>query len=330
MKRAWALGCDMGGTNIRCAAVSLDGDVLVMQRGPSLASRAAQAVASNIVAQVTLLLDTARAAGLGSPRAIGIAVPGPLNVFSGTVMAAPHVAAWKAFPLRARLEKSLGRSVVVENDANAWALGEYWRGSAQRRRDVVLLTLGTGVGGGLIIDGKLVRGRSGMAAELGHVTVEPGGMLCDCGSRGCLEAYASTSGLRRLVEQRLGLARGARLRQELLDEDGNFSARQMTIIARHGDSFAREIFSIAGRYLGIAVASFLNVFNPELVVIGGGVAGALPYMRADMMKEVRLRAFSAVVAEAKIVRAALGPRGGVVGAAYAALHPPQKPPRRIR
>ena len=319
----------MGGTNIRCAAVSVDGDVLMLQRGPSFASRAAEAVASNIASQVSLLLDSARDAGLGSPRAIGIAVPGPLNVFSGTVMAAPHVAAWKAFPLRARLEQSLGRSVVVENDANAWALGEYWRGSARGRRDVVLLTLGTGVGGGLIVDGALVRGRSGMAAELGHVTVEPDGMPCDCGSHGCLEAYASTSGLRGLVEQRLGVARGGRIPEQLLDEDGNFSVRQMTAVARGGDLFAREIFSVAGRYLGIAVASFLNVFNPELVVIGGGVAGALPYMRAEMTKEISRRAFTAIAGEAKIVRAALGPRSGVVGAAYAAQHPPHKLPPRI-
>lgn len=320
----------MGGTNIRCAAVSLDGDVLILQRGPSLAMRAAEKVAANITEQVESLIDAARDAGLGSPRAIGIAVPGPLNVFSGTVMAAPHIAAWKAFPLRARLEKSLSRSVVVENDANAWALGEFWRGSARGRRDVALLTLGTGVGGGLIVDGKLVRGRSGMAAELGHVTVEPDGMPCDCGSHGCLEAYASTSGLRGLVEQRFKLKRGQRLPAELLDEDGNFSVRQMTAVARRGNRVMREIFSVAGRYLGIAVASFLNVFNPELVVIGGGVAGALPYMRAQMMTEVRLRAFTAIAAEAKIVRAALGPRAGVVGAAYAALHPPHKLPRRIR
>ena len=325
MKRVWAVGCDMGGTNIRCAAVSADGEVLMLRRGPSLAFKAANAVASNIAEQVAELLDAAKGARLGSPRAIGIAVPGPLNVFTGTVMAAPHVAAWNAFPLRARLEKALGRAVIVENDANAWALGEFWRGSARGRRDVVLLTLGTGVGGGLIIGGRLVHGRSGMAAELGHVTVEPDGMPCDCGSHGCLEAYASTSGLRGLVEQRLGVRRGAKLPDELLDHEGNFSVRRMTALARHGDKLAREIFAVAGRYLGIAIASFLNTFNPELIVIGGGVGGALPYMREEMTKEVRLRAFTAIAREAKIVRAALGPEGGVVGAAYAALHPVHKP-----
>ncbi len=324
MTRAWAAGLDMGGTNIRCAAVSASGDVLLMEHGPSHASRQAAAVAENIAAQLTHLLDTARRRGLGSPRAIGVAVPGPLNVYSGTVMQAPHVGAWRGYSLRRKLEALIGRMVVVENDANAWALGECWRGAARGRRDVVLLTLGTGVGGGLIVGGKLVHGRSGMAGELGHVTVDPDGPRCDCGSNGCLESYASASGLRGLVEQRLGLSPGAPLPAQIIDSGGNFSVRGLSAQARRGDKLALEAFATAGYYLGIAIASFLNIFNPELVVIGGGVAGAIPYMRKTMMTQVRERAFTAIASQAKIVRAALGPRGGVVGAAYAALHPPTR------
>ncbi|MGB3550276.1 MAG: ROK family protein [Candidatus Binatus sp.] len=330
MTRAWAVGLDMGGTNIRCAAVSAGrGDVILMEHGPSHASRQAAAVAENIAAQLTHLLDTARRRGLGSPRAIGVAVPGPLNVYSGTVMQAPHVAAWRGYPLRRKLEALIGRMVVVENDANAWALGEYWRGAARGRRDVVLLTLGTGVGGGLVVGGKLVHGRSGMAGELGHVTVDPDGPRCDCGANGCLESYASASGLRGLVEERLGLSPGAPLPAQIVDAEGNFSVRGLSAQARRGDRLALEAFATAGHYLGIAVASFLNIFNPELVVIGGGVAGALPYMRKTMMTQVRERAFTAIASQAKIVRAALGPRGGVVGAAYAALHPAMRSRRAV-
>ena len=324
MTRAWALGSDMGGTNIRCAAVSVAGDVLLMERGPSLASRRAADVAENIAAQLTHLLDTARRRGLGSPRAIGVAVPGPLNVHTGTVMQAPHVAAWRGYPLRSKLETMIGRRVVLDNDANAWALGEYWRGAARGRRDVVLLTLGTGVGGGLIVDGQLAHGRSGMAGELGHVTVDPIGPRCDCGSHGCLESYASASGLRGLVQRRLGLPIGTPLPPEILDSEGNFSVRGLAAQARRGDKIALEAFATAGFYLGIAIASFINAFNPELVVIGGGVAGALPYMRKTMAAQVRDRAFTAMARDSRIVRAALGPRGGVVGAAYAALHPPTR------
>jgi glucokinase len=324
MTCAWAVGLDMGGTNIRCAAVSVAGDVLLLEHGPSLASRAAASVAENIAAQTLHLLDTARRRRLGSPRAIGVAVPGPLNVHTGIVMQAPHVAAWHGYPLRRKLESSIGRTVVLDNDANAWALGEYWRGAARGHRDVVLLTLGTGVGGGLIIGGKLVHGQSGMAGELGHVTVAENGPPCDCGSHGCLEAYASASGLRILVEQRLHLPAGAPLPPEIVDSEGNFSVRGLTAQARSGDRLALDAFATAGHYLGIAIASFLNTFNPELIVIGGGVAGALPYMRKTMTAQVRARAFTAIVSQAKIVRAALGPLGGVVGAAYAALHPPSR------
>ncbi len=324
MTRAFAVGLDMGGTNIRCAAVSLAGEVILMQRGPAHASRAAAAVAINIGDQLLGLLESARRAGFGSPKAIGVAVPGPLDVHSGIVRAAPHVAAWRGFPLRKILEARIGRRVLVENDANAWALGEFWRGAARGRRDVVLLTLGTGVGGGLIVGGKLVHGQSGMAGELGHITVNPDGPPCDCGSHGCLESYASASGLRGLLVRRLDLPEKATLPANIVDEDGNFSVRRMSALARGGDPLAIELFAIAGNYLGIAIASLLNTFNPELVVIGGGVAGALPHMRSTMNAQIKARAFTAIVSQAKIVRAGLGPASGAVGAAYAALHPPNR------
>jgi len=176
----------------------------------------------------------------------------------------------------------------------------------------------------LIVDGQLAHGRSGMAGELGHVTVDPIGPRCDCGSHGCLESYASASGLRGLVQRRLGLPIGTPLPPEILDSEGNFSVRGLAAQARRGDKIALEAFATAGFYLGIAIASFINAFNPELVVIGGGVAGALPYMRKTMAAQVRDRAFTAMARDSRIVRAALGPRGGVVGAAYAALHPPTR------
>jgi glucokinase len=319
MNARYVIGLDMGGTNIRTAAVSLDGRVLMLQRGPARADADAPTVTVNIAERVVTLEAAARARGMGAPRAIGIAVPGPLNVFDGTVMVAPHVAAWRRYPLRRRLEEMLGRKVVVENDANAWTLGEFWRGAARGRRNAVFLILGTGVGGGLIVNGEIVHGHSGMAAEFGHICVEPGGARCDCGSNGCLEAYASASGMRGLVAQRVGARRPIPARY--LDRDGNFSVRALTAEARARDPVALETFAMAGRALGIAIGSLLNALNPELVVIGGGVAGALGYMRPTMASEVRAHSFAVVRREAKIVRAALGTGGGVVGAAYAALHP---------
>jgi len=245
--RGYVVGLDMGGTNIRCAAVSRSGKVLLMMRGPARAKGTAAETLQNISAQVIALEEAARRAGLGRATAIGVAVPGPLNIHTGLVYAAPHVKSWKTFPLRARLERALGRTVIVENDANAWALGEYWRGAARGKRDVVLLTLGTGVGGGLIVGGKIVHGRSGMAGELGHVTVEPDGMRCDCGAFGCLEAYASATGLSRLLANRLGVE-AENLPARYLDGGGEFSARKLTAEARRGDAVARQIFDISGRY----------------------------------------------------------------------------------
>ena len=317
MAGKYIVGLDMGGTNVRCAAVSPAGKVLLLLRAPARANSAASEVAENIVAQVRALQDQARRRGMGTPRAIGVAVPGPLNVHTGTVMAAPHVASWRAFPLRRHLEAALGRRVVVDNDANAWALGEFWSGAARGHRNVVLLTLGTGVGGGLIVDSRLVHGRSGMAAELGHVVVEPDGLPCDCGARGCLESYASASGIERMLVRRLGSRR--KFPGRYLDDEGNFSVRGLTRAARSRDRVALRIFEESGHYLGIALASFVNIFNPDLVVIGGGVAGALPFMRRTMIAQVRARAFAVMARETRIVRAALGPIGGVVGAAYAAL-----------
>ena len=246
----------------------------MMLRAPALAKGSAMETVANIAAQVIALHDAARHGGLGRALAIGVAVPGPLDIRTGVIYAAPHVKSWRSFPLRRHLERVLKRRITVENDANAWALGEYWHGSARGRRDVVLLTLGTGVGGGLIVDGKIVHGRSGMAAELGHICVEPDGMPCDCGAHGCLEAYVSASGLCGLIKQRLAVEE-AQMPVEYRDRNGEFSARGLTNAARRGDAVAMETFQVAGRYLGIAIASFVNTFNPEMVVIGGGVAGAL-------------------------------------------------------
>jgi glucokinase len=316
-KSDYVVGLDMGGTNIRTGAVSREGEVLLMLRAPARANGTAAETVANIAAQVLALQDAAHRAGLGRALAIGVAVPGPLNVQTGVVYAAPHVKAWRSFPLRARLERILKRRIIVENDANAWALGEFWRGAARGCKNVVLLTLGTGVGGGLIVDGKLVRGRSGMAGELGHVCVEPDGMPCDCGAHGCLEAYVSASGLCGLLKQRLQLDE-SQFPTEYLDRGGEFSARGLTRAARRGDPLALEMFEIAGRYLGIAIASLVNTFNPEKVVIGGGVAGALSLMRVAMVREVKARAFAAAVAQTSLIKAALGSEGGVVGAAFAA------------
>ncbi len=205
LKRDYVVGLDMGGTNIRTAAVSRAGEVLLMLRAPARAEGSAVETVENIATQVLALQDAARSRGPRARARHRRRGAGSTQCAHGRRLcraAREGVAKFSACGVI--WSDVLERPVIVENDANAWTLGEYWRGAARGCKNVVLLTLGTGIGGGLIVDGKIVHGRSGMAAELGHVCVEADGMPCDCGSHGCLEAYASASGLCGLLKQRLG------------------------------------------------------------------------------------------------------------------------------
>jgi glucokinase len=317
-KARYVIGLDLGGTNIRCGAVSRRGEILVLRRAPALAMSAAQIVTENIAQQVRIVESIARRRGGGKASAVGVAVPGPINLKTGVVLATPHIPAWRNYPLRRRLETLLQRPIKIENDANAWALGELWLGAARGFKHVVLLTLGTGVGGGVIVDGNIVHGRAGMAGELGHVTVDPEGPPCDCGSRGCLEAFASASGLRQMVLSQPGLAH-ARADRAFFDRKGDFSVRKLTVAAKMGNQRALAVLKLAGKHLGIAIASLSNIFDPELFVVGGGVTGALPLMKTAMEAEVRLRSIVVEAGIAPVVRASLGDNAGVIGAARAAM-----------
>lgn len=243
--------------------------------------------------------------------ALGVAVPGPLETASGVVHQAPNFPQWKKFPLRKHLEEIFRLPIFLENDGNCAAVGERWLGAASGCRHIVVLTLGTGVGGGLIVDGELVRGAEGFAGEVGHVVVASDGAPCNCGGRGCLEAYSSATGLKRMLGERLKAQELA----EVLDRDGQLDVKAAAAKARQGDRRYRLAFTDAGRFLGAALASFVNLFNPQMVVIGGGMAGAwgliVPVARVEMLS----RAFSRPARRVRIVKSALGGRAGVIGAA---------------
>ena len=184
----YVIGVDMGGTNLRCGAVTTKGEILLQCRAAAHAMSAADHIAENIAYQVRRVESMAQRRGWGRAAGVGVAVPGPINLKTGVVIASPHVVNWRNYPLHRRLQALLKRPVKLENDANAWALGEFWQGAARGFKDVILLTLGTGVGGGVIIAGRVIHGRAGMAGELGHITVDPNGPPCDCWARGFLEA----------------------------------------------------------------------------------------------------------------------------------------------
>ena len=198
------------------------------------------------------------------------------------------------------LEKETGLPVLVNNDANVAVLGEAWLGAARGAKNVVLLTLGTGIGGGLIIDGELYMGSNGFGGELGHITLDADGPACGCGGRGCFEALASASAVIRAAQEKI--------------DSSVVDTKRVAEFAAQGDATAQEIWNEEGRWLGIAIASYLNIFNPEYVVLGGGVAGAWPLFEKSMRAEISSRAFAVMVEHAKIVPAALGNDAGIIGA----------------
>ncbi|MDR5675949.1 MAG: ROK family protein [Armatimonadota bacterium] len=301
-----AVAVDLGGTWIRAGRVSPAGAVMEAVRVPT-PQTGPEAVADAIG-------ELVRRLGPLPPGRVGVAVPGPLSVREGVVFEPPNLKGWRDVPLRGMLEERLGRPVVLENDANAAAVGEWWCGAGRGSRHLVYVTVSTGVGGGLVLDGRLYRGATDTAGEIGHVLVDPEGPVCSCGRRGHLEGIASGPAIARWVHERIREGRPS-----VLATGRPFSAREVAEAAEAGDALAREAFERAGRYLGWTVAGLLNLLNPEVVVIGGGVARAGRWLFDPLREAAREASFERPWQAARIVPAALGDRAGLVGAAYVAM-----------
>jgi glucokinase len=303
-------GIDVGGTKIAGGVVDDDGTVLEQLRVDSPASdvEAIEDAIAGLVArlQVNHAIET-----------VGVGAAGYIDKSRSTVMFAPNLA-WRDVDLRAELEPRVGMPVVVENDANAAAWGEFVYGAGHDVDDLLLVTVGTGVGGGLVLDGGLYRGAFGVGAEIGHLRVVPQGRLCGCGNHGCFEQYASGSALVRNARE--AAAAGSLLARELLDRAGGdvdgIDGPLITGAAREGDQFAIEQLAELGRWLGEGIASLTSVLDPAVVAIGGGVADAdellLDPMRAAFEANLSGRGHRPVL---EIRKASLGNRAGLIGAA---------------
>jgi glucokinase len=251
----------------------------------------------------------------GTLSAVSVVVPGTVNVAEGVVVKAPNVPCLDGFRLAAALESELAWPVILENDANAAAIGELWRGAGQGYRSLICVTLGTGVGGGIILDGKLWRGVDGSAAEIGHIGVDPfAGVPCTCGSRGCLEVYASATAIVRMTRE----AR-PRYPNSMLHNTEALTSQKIYQAGMEGDELAIEVFRRMGVYLGIGLASLINVLNPEIVVIGGGLSNGWDLFEKHMHQQVLERAFPIPARRVKIVRAKCGDDAGLLGAARLAF-----------
>jgi len=298
----YSIGLDLGGTNLRAAAIDRSGKIIGKISGATNFEEGREAVLGDIVSAIVKLRDEYGARGLAG---IGVGVPGFIRLREGFITNSNNLPYLENFPVRDELSRRLGTQVILENDANAAALGEKWIGAGRDVDDLVLLTLGTGIGGGIISAGRVLRGFVGMAGELGHTTVVPNGNPCGCGNQGCLEKHASATAI-------VAMADLVHLGENLTAKDVGDLARQAGEV---GDK-ARAIWRAMGEALGIALATLVNIFNFPLYLLSGGVLPAWEFFAPEMLRVVERRSFTYRATKTRIAQAALGNEAGLYGAAY--------------
>ena len=312
MTRA-VLGIDIGGTKLAAGVVDAGGTILARGEMPTLAAEGPERVLDRIVRLAKDVLGTLGVSA-GSIQRIGIGCAGPVDRQAGLILNPPNLPGWTRVPLVQRIEKALGHPAVLENDANAAALGEFRYGAGRGASSLVYLTVSTGIGSGIILNGKIWHGVKDSAGEVGHMTLLPDGPICGCGNRGCLEALASGPSIARRAREALATERPSRLR-----EAGDFTAADVARLAQEGDTIAAEVWDETVRYLGLGVAAIVTILAPECVVIGGGVTQAGDFLFERLRREVRRRVKLVAVESVPILPAALGPDVGMLGAAAVAL-----------
>lgn len=282
----YSIGVDMGGTNLRIAAISTEGQLLEkITTGVKLALGRDYVIGEMCDAILHL---TERYRAVGRFLGAGIGVPGIIDVEAGMMRKSANLPGWSDYPVRDEIESRLGARVFLDNDANVAALGEKWLGAARDADDMAMLTLGTGIGGAIILNGKIFYGMSGMAGEFGHVTIEPNGVPCGCGNRGCAERYASATAVVRMAREAIASGDAPQLAQAA-NSDPDFSAKSVYDLAMKGDAAAQRIFTRFGEALGILLADLVNVLDLDMYVIGGGVVSAWDAFAAKMFSELRER-----------------------------------------
>jgi len=310
------IGIDIGGTNLRGALVSREGNILKRMKISSQADEGIDKVIDNLAG---FIRDISEGENVYH---IGMGIPGIIDSKYGIITQAPHILNVDDYPLRAVLNDKLGSDIhiVIENVANSAAVGEWWTGAAKDVNSMIMLTMGTGVGGGIVLDGKLWTGADGMAGEIGHMTIYPDGAKCNCGNYGCLESYASATAIRRMVREGLeDKSLNTTLRESTKNANVEDIPKIVMKAASAGDGFSLRIWEEVGKALGIGIASLINLLNIEMVVIGGGVSNAWDLFIDTTYKEARRRAFRDPMKRAKIERSLLRDDAGILGSAHLAL-----------
>ncbi len=311
----YIVGIDMGASHIRILLSNFGAETIAEKE---MGFKIADGPDACITQANTLLEDILREndLDLSMLAAIGIGVPGPIDSDAGMVIAPPIMPGWDRFPIRDTLSALWGRPVSVNNDAELGALGEWAYGAGRGARDLAYIKVGTGIGAGLLIDGRIYRGATGSAGEIGHLTMDNDGPLCTCGNRGCLEAFSGGNAIAKQAMQAVHSAKRTRL---ALNDLGEISAKDVAIAAQHGDLVAQQIMAQAGGHLGVAIAGLVNIFNPDIIVVGGGVAQIGDLFLEPVRREVMRRSLPAAANNVRITTAVLGKRSSSLGAVVQAL-----------
>jgi len=307
-----AIGVDLGGTNIKAGIVNEEGRILEQAGLPTMAQEGPDAVISRMVR----LVGELRGKVPGSLLGVGVGSPGPLDPSEGLIYTTPNMPGWDNYPMKKKLEEKTRVPVVVENDANCAALAEYWKGAGQGSHTMILLTLGTGIGGGIVRDGRLVNGEHVAAGEVGHMVINFNGPKCGCGNHGCLEAYTGAAGIVRRAWEVLDKPGTVSILRDMSAGDrASMTPAMISAAAEKGDGEALGIIRETGRLLGIGIINLVNIFAPETVILGGGVAAAGEVLFSAVREEVKHHAMPPCNDRVRIMPAAMGNSAGVVGAA---------------
>jgi glucokinase len=311
------LAVDIGGTKIIIAIITADGRIMAEERQPTLVVEGVQAVIGRLFSGIDNLLEqnNLRPTQL---RGISLAVAGPIDSSRGLVTVSPNMPDWHDVLLRDMVGERCGVDAFLVNDASAAALGEHRFGAGRGVNNLVLLTLGTGIGGGIVIDGKLYLGACGSAGEPGHMVIDVNGPECGCGRRGCLEALASGTAVARDAVLRLRQGEKSSLVEMVGGKMEDITAEKVGEAARKGDALAQGVISRAGTYLGVGLANLVNIFNPEMIVLGGGMVNLGELLLGPARQVALAQSFPISARAVRIVTAELGERAGIYGAtAYA-------------
>ena len=307
----YSVGVDLGGTNITIALVDMKGKIKNKVKISTQIDKNPNFVMKTIIENIKLIIKDIP---LKQIIGIGVGAAGQIDHARGIIQFSPNLH-WRNVPIVREIKKKINLPVSLDNDANVACFGEFLFGAGRGAKHILCVTLGTGVGGGIIIDGKIYRGANGSAGEIGHITVHANGRKCNCGNHGCMEAYVGAPHIKERAIEKIKSGRHSIVVKLVNGSLAKITPKILEEAALYKDRLALEIWEETGRYLGIGIASLINIFNPEKIVIGGGVANAGKFIFDPLCRTIQERALPIASQDTKVVRAKLGEEAGVIGAA---------------